>query len=132
MDRNTNSFALFSDRTCNGLANPPTGICTKLEPTVIIEFVNRAHQPNVAFLNEIQERQAAIDIFFRNTHDQAKIGFDHFFLRLLQALFNRLKTSNKALDLLGISKKLFQNWPGHAYTTPVPEDPLQRSIERVF
>jgi hypothetical protein len=35
------------------------------------------NQPQIAFLDEIQERQSAIDIATRDLHDQTEIAFDH-------------------------------------------------------
>ena len=42
----------------------------------MIEFFDRAHQANIAFLDQIEELQAAIGVALGNRDDQAKIGFD--------------------------------------------------------
>ncbi len=48
-----------------------------------LDFVHRLHQPDVAFLNQIQKLQPAVRIFLRNRNNQPQVGFDQFLLRLL-------------------------------------------------
>src|SRR6185437_2720812 len=39
-------------------------------------------QADVAFLDQVEELQAAIGVFLRNRNDETEIGFDHLFLGL--------------------------------------------------
>ena len=78
MHRNTDRPRLIGNRTGNRLTDPPSGISRKLIAAAIFEFVNRLHQTDVAFLNQIQELQPAVGILFGNRNYQPQIGLDHF------------------------------------------------------
>src|SRR5215831_220406 len=110
MDRDTNRLALLRNGTGNGLTNPPTGVRAELKTPMIIEFVHRTHQTDIALLNEIQEGQPPVDVLLGNAHDQPQIGFDHLFLRLFQALFNGLEAGNEMLDRARGTKRLCKVW----------------------
>ncbi|CAI8233353.1 MAG: Uncharacterised protein [Alphaproteobacteria bacterium] len=79
MHRNTNGARLVSNRARNRLTNPPCRIGREFIATAIFKFINRLHQADIAFLNEVKELQTAIGVFFGNRNDQAQIGLDHFF-----------------------------------------------------
>ena len=79
--RNTNRARLIGDRARDGLANPPGGIGRKLVTAAVFEFVDSLHQTDVAFLDQVQELQAAVRVFLRDRNDEAQVGFDHLFLR---------------------------------------------------
>src|SRR5690606_3760186 len=61
-------------------ANPPGGVRGELVATAVFEFVNGLHQADVAFLDEIQELQAAVGVLLGDGNNQAQVGLDHFFL----------------------------------------------------
>jgi len=42
-----------------------------------------AHQTDIAFLNQVEQVQAAIDVFLGDRNDQPEIGFDQVFLGAL-------------------------------------------------
>ena len=84
--RNTNGASLVGDRTCDGLADPPRGVSGKLVAAAVFEFVHRFHQANVAFLNQIQELQAAVGVFLGNRNHQTQVGLDHLFLGITRSL----------------------------------------------
>src|SRR4051812_38040872 len=44
---------------------------------MIVKLVYRAHQTNVAFLNEIQELETSIAVLLADRHDEPEIGLDH-------------------------------------------------------
>src|SRR5690606_5134381 len=76
--RNTNGARLVGNRAGNGLANPPGGIGGEFVTAAVFKFVYGFHQADVAFLNQVEELQAAVGVFFGNGNDQAQVGFDHF------------------------------------------------------
>src|SRR5688500_17731194 len=73
MDWNTNGASLIGDRACDGLANPPRRVRRELVTAAVFELIDGFHQTDVAFLNEIQELQTAIRVFFRNRNDETKV-----------------------------------------------------------
>src|SRR5581483_11758343 len=81
MHRNANGARLVRDRPRNRLAYPPRGIRRKLVTATILELVHRLHQADVAFLDQVQELQAAVGVLLGDRDDQAQVRFDHLFLR---------------------------------------------------
>ena len=55
VDRKTDRAAVVGDRPRDGLANPPRRVRRELEPAAELESIDRLHQTEVAFLDEIQE-----------------------------------------------------------------------------
>src|SRR5690554_134731 len=62
--------------------------------TLVLELLHRAHQTNVALLNEIQEVHAAVDVLLRNGDDQAQVGADHLALATLGAALTALNLAH--------------------------------------
>src|ERR1700736_756146 len=81
------------------LANPPRRIGRKLVAAAILELVDRLHQADVAFLDQIQELQTAISVFLGNRDDQTQVGLDHFLLRAPRLGF---ADRNLAIDFLDL------------------------------
>ena len=97
--RNANRARLIRDGARDRLSNPPRRVSRKLVAASPFKLVDRLHQTDVAFLNQIQELQTTIRVLLGNRNDQAKIGFDQFafgLARLLLADDDRLK---RTLDL---------------------------------
>ncbi len=78
MHRNPDGARLVGDRTGDRLANPPCGIGREFIAAAIFEFINRLHQADIAFLNQVKELQAAIGVFLGNRNHQPQIRLDHF------------------------------------------------------
>ena len=83
MHGNADGTRLIRQRTRNRLPNPPGGVGRKLITAVIFELIHRLHQPDVAFLNEIQKRQTAIGVFFRDTDHETQVRLDHLAFRFI-------------------------------------------------
>ena len=65
----------------------------ELVAAAILELVDRLHQADIAFLNEIEELQAAVRVFFSNGDDQPEVRLDHLLLgdpRLALALLDHV------------------------------------------
>ena len=62
--RNSNRARLVGDGARDGLANPPRRVSGKLVAAPIFEFLDRLHQSHVAFLDQVEKREAAIGVFF--------------------------------------------------------------------
>jgi hypothetical protein len=71
---------LIRDRAGDRLPNPPRRVGRELVAAAVLELVDRLHQPDVAFLNQVEELQAAIGVFLRNRDHQAEVGFDQLLL----------------------------------------------------
>src|SRR6266436_4539128 len=80
----TNRTRLISNCTSNRLPNPPRGISRELIPAAIFELVDGFHQPDVAFLDQIEELQTAVGVFLRDGNYQAEVGLDQLSLGLLR------------------------------------------------
>ena len=74
VDRHADRAALVGDCPGNGLANPPRGVGRKFVTAGVFELIDRPHQTGVAFLNQIQEAQAAVAIAFGDRYDQPQIS----------------------------------------------------------
>ncbi len=101
MDRDSNGARLIGNRARDRLPDPPRRVGRKLIPAPVLELVDRLHQADVAFLNEIEELQTAVGILFRNRDDEAEVGLHHFLLRLPGlplALLNRLHDAAELRD----------------------------------
>ena len=55
MRRNSNGSTAVLQGPCDRLTDPPRGIGGESEASTILEFVHRAHQANVALLNQVRE-----------------------------------------------------------------------------
>ena len=67
---------------------------------MVIKLVHRPHQADVAFLDEIQERQPAVDVFLGDADHQAQIRLDHAPLGLLETLLNRVQLFDEMMQYL--------------------------------
>src|SRR2546429_96195 len=74
VNRNADSAGLVSNRASDGLTNPPGGVSGEFISAAPIELVGSLHQAEIAFLNEIEELQAMMGIFFGNGDHEAKVG----------------------------------------------------------
>ncbi len=81
--RNTDRAGLIGDGAGDGLANPPGGIGRELVTATVFEFIDRLHQADVAFLNQVEELQTAVGVLLRDRNDQAQVSFDQLALGLL-------------------------------------------------
>ena len=79
--RNTDRARLVGDRTSDGLTDPPGGIGREFIAAAVFEFIYGLHEADVAFLNEIEELQAAVGVFFGDRDDETQVCLDHLFLR---------------------------------------------------
>src|SRR5262249_39471004 len=60
----------------NGLPDPPGRVSRELASSPPVEFINGPHEPYVSLLNEIEESNTAVGIFFRYRNDEPQVGFD--------------------------------------------------------
>ena len=75
MHRNADGTALIRNGTGDGLPDPPGGVGGKLEAALRLKLFRRLHQAEIAFLNQVQKRQAPPDIALCHRHHQPQVGF---------------------------------------------------------
>src|SRR5499427_3702716 len=84
------------------LPDPPGGIGRELVAAAILEFVDRLHQADIAFLDQVEELQAAVGVFLGDGDDQAQVRLHHLLLglsRLALALLHHLHDLAELADL---------------------------------
>src|ERR1700733_4500973 len=81
--RNTNRPGLIGNRAGNRLTNPPGRIGGELVTTTVFELIDRLHQTDVAFLDQIQKLQTAVGVLLGNRNHQAQVSLDQLALGLL-------------------------------------------------
>src|SRR6202790_3280655 len=110
--RDTNRTRLIGDGAGNRLPNPPRGISGELIPAAVFELVDRLHQADVAFLNQVEELQAAIRVLLRNRDHQTQVRFDQLALGVLGVHVALDDLALRALEFLEqqarLHLKLFQ------------------------
>ena len=62
---------------CTACADPPHGVGRKTQASLRLEFLDRADQADIAFLDQVHQRHAATDVAAGHRHDEAQIRFDH-------------------------------------------------------
>ncbi len=106
MHRDADGAGLIGNRARDGLPDPPGGIGGEFVAAAILEFIHGLHQADIAFLDQVEELQAAIGVFLGDGDHQAKIGFHHLLLRhagfalaLAHLLVDALELGHRQADL---------------------------------
>src|SRR5262249_44700571 len=84
---------LVGDRARDRLPDPPGGVGRELVTAAILEFIDPLHQADVAFLDQVEELQAAVGVFLGDGDDEAQVRLHHLLLglaRLALALLHHL------------------------------------------
>src|SRR6516225_1481833 len=98
----TDGARLIRERAANRLSNPPGGVGRKLISAPILKFVDRLHQADIAFLDQIEELQATVDVFLRDRDDEAQVCLYHLLLcleRLALAFLHHVHNLAELADL---------------------------------
>ena len=73
--RDADGPPLIRNGAGDGLTDPPRGIGGKFEAALRLKLFRRLHQTEIAFLNEIQKRQASPCIALCHRHHQPQVRF---------------------------------------------------------
>ncbi|AEW75283.1 hypothetical protein EcWSU1_03855 [Enterobacter ludwigii] len=109
MHRNTDGARLIRDRAGDSLTDPPGSIGGELITTTVFKLINRFHQTDVAFLNQIQELQATVGVLLGDRDNQTQVRFNHLFLRTAGFRFTDGHTTVDVFNLLNGQAGLFFN-----------------------
>jgi len=77
MNRQPDGPGLVHDGAFDGLANPPGGVGREAETALGVEFLDGPDKPQVAFLDQVEQGQATVDVATGDFHHQAQVAFDH-------------------------------------------------------
>ena len=75
--------ALVGNGARDALADPPSRVSRKFIATAPVKFLDRSHQANVTFLDQVEKWQPTVHVALRNRYDQPQVGLRQFLLRLL-------------------------------------------------
>ena len=76
MGGDADGAAVVGEGAGDGLADPPGGVGTKAVSAAIVVFLDGLDEADVAFLDEIEEGEAAAAVFFGDGDDEAGVGAD--------------------------------------------------------
>src|SRR5205085_10844985 len=71
---------LVGDGTRHRLPDPPCCVRRELVAALVLELLDRAHEADVAFLDEVEEAEAAIGVTLRDRDDEAQVRFNELAL----------------------------------------------------
>src|SRR4051812_30275336 len=97
--RDADRARLIGDGAGDGLTNPPRRVRRELVAAAILELLDRLHQADVAFLDEVEELQAAVRVLLRDRDDETEVGDDQFLLGLIGFFLARANVADGAAQL---------------------------------
>jgi hypothetical protein len=100
--RHPDRARLVRERARDRLPDPPGGVGRELVTAAPVELLDGADQPQRAFLDQVEERQALVAVVLGDRDDETQVGLDHPLLRLHVAALDLLRE----LDLLGRGQQL--------------------------
>ena len=74
VDGQANRPPLVGDRACDGLADPPRRVRRELVAHLVVELLHRPDEAEVALLDQVEERDARVDVVPRDRHDEAEVA----------------------------------------------------------
>ncbi len=93
-------------RAGDRLTNPPRRIGREFIAAAVFELIDRLHQADVAFLDEVEELQAAVGVFLGDGDHEAQIRLDHLLLRLARLALALLHHMHDLAELLDLEARL--------------------------
>jgi hypothetical protein len=99
VDGQADGAGLIGDGASNGLANPPGGVGGEFVAAAPIEFIDGAHEADVALLNQVEQVESSLGIFLGDGNHQAEVGLREFLFRLQSLSFAQFDASEGAMEL---------------------------------
>ena len=103
--RDADGARLVGDRAGDRLPDPPRGVGREFVAAAVLELVDRLHQADVAFLDEVEELQAAVGVFLGDRDHEAQIRLDHLLLRLARLALALLHGMHDAAELADLEAR---------------------------
>ena len=79
MNRKTDGFTLVGEGSADGLFDPPAGVGAEADIPLGIEAVDRFHQAEISFGDEVENRKATVFVVGGKFDHEAEVGLDHEF-----------------------------------------------------
>ena len=98
--RHADGAGMVGDGAGNRLANPPRGVGTELVAALVFVLIDGTHQAGVAFLNDVEERQATVAVLLGNRNHQAQVAAGEVALGLFILKERALNTAHATIQVL--------------------------------
>jgi hypothetical protein len=98
VNRRLHDPALVQQRALDRLLDPPAGIGAEPVAPAVIEFLGSANQAEVAFLDEVEERDPPALIVPRRGDDQAEVCLDELGLGAVRDAPGALARRERGLE----------------------------------
>ena len=76
MDGQADEPTLVGERSRDSLADPPRRVRRELVAHAIVELLDRANEPEVALLDEVEQRHAGSPVVPRDRHHEPEVALD--------------------------------------------------------
>src|SRR5205809_5639117 len=86
VDRDADRPRLVRDGARDGLTDPPRRVGRELVALPVVELLDGADEPDVPFLDEIEERHAPTDVLLRDRHHQSQVRLGEVVPRIVALL----------------------------------------------
>ena len=90
---------LVPDPALDPLLDPPVRVRGELVPPLVLELFHRPQEPEVPFLDQIHEGEAAVRVLLGDVHDQPQVGDDEIVPRLVQRVLVSAHLAQRGCDL---------------------------------
>ena len=90
---------LVGNRPGHRLADPPRGVGRELVPAPVLELFDAPHEPEISFLDQLEELEAAEHVFLGDGDDQPEVGHGQLMPRLLHRGHAIVNLADGFLDL---------------------------------
>ena len=79
--RQADGARLVHDRALDALADPPGGIGGEAKPALRIELLDGVDQPEIAFFDQVEQRESAVAVVLGDVDHQPQVVLDHLLAR---------------------------------------------------
>src|SRR5215831_14201648 len=85
LHRDAERSRLLGESSQDGLANPDRRVRAEAQPSLRLEAIDRHDEPQIAFLDQVEQREPTAAIPARHVHHQPQVGEDDPLARVLVA-----------------------------------------------
>src|SRR5581483_9612215 len=77
VNRQPDRASLVGDGAPHRLPDPPRRVRAEAEAAAVLELLDGAHEPAIAFLDQVHQRHAAAGVLLRDAHHEPEVCVDH-------------------------------------------------------